>query len=426
MTNEPLASRMRPNNIDEIISQDHLVGDKGIIRRMVNTKRLSSMIFYGPPGIGKTSIAKAISGSTQFKFRQLNAVTNTKKDMQLIVEEAKMSGQVILLLDEIHRLDKAKQDFLLPHLESGKIVLIGATTSNPYHAINPAIRSRAQIFELYPLDDNDIKISLERALHDESRGLASYNPVIDEDAMNYFTTQSQGDVRSALNALELAVLSAEVKENQRHITLEDAKDCLQKGAFVSDKDGDMHYDVMSAFQKSIRGSDVNAALHYLARLIEAGDLPTIVRRLLVISYEDIGLASPGAGQRTLAAIESAERLGFPEARIPLSQAVIELCLSPKSNSGITAIDAALSDIRKSHVGQIPDHLKDGHYSGAKALGRAIGYKYPHNYDNGFIAQQYLPDKLKNKIYYTPKTTSKTEQQLKSIFDNINKAQQNNH
>ncbi|GEQ02671.1 MULTISPECIES: replication-associated recombination protein A [Staphylococcus] len=426
MTNEPLASRMRPNNIDEIISQDHLVGDKGIIRRMVNTKRLSSMIFYGPPGIGKTSIAKAISGSTQFKFRQLNAVTNTKKDMQLIVEEAKMSGQVILLLDEIHRLDKAKQDFLLPHLESGKIVLIGATTSNPYHAINPAIRSRAQIFELYPLDDNDIKISLERALQDESRGLASYNPVIDEDAMNYFTTQSQGDVRSALNALELAVLSAEVKENQRHITLEDAKDCLQKGAFVSDKDGDMHYDVMSAFQKSIRGSDVNAALHYLARLIEAGDLPTIVRRLLVISYEDIGLASPGAGQRTLAAIESAERLGFPEARIPLSQAVIELCLSPKSNSGITAIDAALSDIRKGHVGQIPDHLKDGHYSGAKALGRAIGYKYPHNYDNGFVAQQYLPDKLKNKIYYTPKTTSKTEQQLKSIFDNINKAQQNNH
>lgn len=424
MTNEPLASRMRPNNIDEIISQDHLVGDKGIIRRMVNTKRLSSMIFYGPPGIGKTSIAKAISGSTQFKFRQLNAVTNTKKDMQLIVEEAKMSGQVILLLDEIHRLDKAKQDFLLPHLENGKIVLIGATTSNPYHAINPAIRSRAQIFELYPLDDNDIKVSLERALTDETRGLASYNPIIDEEVMNYFTTQSQGDVRSALNALELAVLSSEVVDNQRHITLEDAKDCLQKGAFVSDKDGDMHYDVMSAFQKSIRGSDVNAALHYLARLIEAGDLPTIVRRLLVISYEDIGLASPGAGQRTLAAIESAERLGFPEARIPLSQAVIELCLSPKSNSGITAIDAALSDIRKGHVGQIPDHLKDGHYSGAKELGRAIGYKYPHNYDNGFIPQQYLPDKLKNKIYYTPKTTSKTEQQLKSIFDNINKAQQN--
>ncbi|UQW82683.1 replication-associated recombination protein A [Staphylococcus edaphicus] len=413
---------MRPSNIDEIISQGHLVGPKGIIRRMVETKRLSSMIFYGPPGIGKTSIAKAISGSTQFKFRQLNAVTNTKKDMQLIVEEAKMSGQVILLLDEIHRLDKAKQDFLLPHLENGKIVLIGATTSNPYHAINPAIRSRAQIFELYPLDENDVRVSLDRALNDSERGLANYNPNVDEDAMAYFTTQSQGDVRSALNALELAVLSSETTNNQRHITLQDAKDCLQKGAFVSDKDGDMHYDVMSAFQKSIRGSDVNAALHYLARLIEAGDLPTIVRRLLVISFEDIGLASPSAGQRTLAAIESAERLGFPEARIPLSQAVIELCLSPKSNSGIAAIDAALSDIRKGHIGQIPDHLKDGHYAGAKELGRSIGYKYPHNYENGFVVQQYLPDKLKNRIYYEPKSTSKTEQQFKTVFDNINQSQ----
>lgn len=419
MSTEPLASRMRPKNIDEIISQQHLVGPKGIIRRMVDTKRLSSMIFYGPPGIGKTSIAKAISGSTQFKFRQLNAVTNTKKDMQLIVEEAKMSGQVILLLDEIHRLDKAKQDFLLPHLENGKIVLIGATTSNPYHAINPAIRSRAQIFELYPLDQDDIRLALDRAINDKERGLSTYHLIVDEDAIEYFSTQSQGDVRSALNALELAVLSAHIgEENERHITLDDAKDCLQKGAFVSDKDGDMHYDVMSAFQKSIRGSDVNAALHYLARLIEAGDLPTIVRRLLVISYEDVGLASPNAGQRTLAAIQSAERLGFPEARIPLSQAVIELCLSPKSNSGITAIDKALGDIRNGHIGQIPDYLKDGHYSGAKKLGRAIGYKYPHNYENGHVVQQYLPEKLKNRVYYEPKTTSKSEQQFKTIYDNL--------
>ena len=418
MTNEPLASRMRPKNIDEIISQQHLVGPRGIIRRMVETKRLSSMIFYGPPGIGKTSIAKAISGSTAYKFRQLNAVTNTKKDMQLVVEEAKMSGQVILLLDEIHRLDKAKQDFLLPHLENGKIVLIGATTSNPYHAINPAIRSRAQIFELYPLNEEDIKVALIRAIEDDSRGLASYHPHIDEDAIEYFSTQSQGDVRSALNALELAVLSADEDNGERHVTLTDAQDCLQKGAFVSDKDGDMHYDVMSAFQKSIRGSDVNAALHYLARLIAAGDLPTIVRRLLVISYEDIGLASPGAGQRTLAAIQAAERLGFPEARIPLSQAVIELCLSPKSNSAITAVDRALSDINAGNIGQIPDYLKDGHYSGAKKLGRAIGYKYPHNYDNGYVAQQYLPDKLKNREYYTPKTTSKTEQQFKAVYDNL--------
>ncbi|MDN6233114.1 MAG: replication-associated recombination protein A [Staphylococcus simulans] len=423
MTNEPLASRMRPQNLDEIISQQHLVGPKGIIRRMVESKRLTSMIFYGPPGIGKTSIAKAIAGSTQFKFRQLNAVTNTKKDMQMVVEEAKMSGQVILLLDEIHRLDKAKQDFLLPHLENGKIVLIGATTSNPYHAINPAIRSRAQIFELYPLTEEDVAVALERALADEERGLASYHATVDHDAMQYFSTQSHGDVRSALNALELSVLSAKPDENDKiHVSLEDAKDCMQKGSFVSDKDGDMHYDVMSAFQKSIRGSDTDAALHYLARLIEAGDLPTIARRLLVISYEDIGLASPGAGQRTLAAIESAERLGFPEARIPLSQAVIELCLSPKSNSGIKAIDAALSDIRKGHVGQVPNHLKDGHYKGAKELGHAIGYQYPHDSENGFIPQQYLPDKLKNRHYYHPKTTSKTEQQLKQIYDNIAKQQ----
>ncbi|MDE9751947.1 replication-associated recombination protein A [Staphylococcus delphini] len=421
MLTEPLASRMRPRNIDEVIGQQHLVGETGIIRRMVNAKRLSSMIFYGPPGIGKTSIAQAIAGSTAFKFRQLNAVTNTKKDMQMIVDEAKMSGQVILLLDEIHRLDKAKQDFLLPHLENGKIVLIGATTSNPYHAINPAIRSRAQIFELFPLDKDDIKVALSHALEDEERGLKQFDATIDDDAFEYFATQSQGDVRSALNALELAVLSA--NDNPPHITLQDAEDCLQRGAFLSDKDGDMHYDVMSAFQKSIRGSDVDAALHYLGRLIQAGDLPTIARRLLVISYEDIGLASPGAGQRTLAAIESAERLGFPEARIPLSQAVIELCLSPKSNSAIRSIDAALSDIRKGHVGQVPDYLKDGHYQGAKALGRAVGYQYPHNYPNGFVAQQYLPDLLKNRQYYTPKETSKSEQQFKQIYDNI-KQQQN--
>ncbi|QHW37047.1 replication-associated recombination protein A [Staphylococcus ursi] len=421
MLTEPLASRMRPRNIDEVIGQQHLVGETGIIRRMVNAKRLSSMIFYGPPGIGKTSIAQAIAGSTAFKFRQLNAVTNTKKDMQMIVDEAKMSGQVILLLDEIHRLDKAKQDFLLPHLENGKIVLIGATTSNPYHAINPAIRSRAQIFELFPLDKDDIKVALANALEDEERGLKQFNGTIDDDAFEYFATQSQGDVRSALNALELAVLSA--NDQPPHITLQDAEDCLQRGAFLSDKDGDMHYDVMSAFQKSIRGSDVDAALHYLGRLIQAGDLPTIARRLLVISYEDIGLASPGAGQRTLAAIESAERLGFPEARIPLSQAVIELCLSPKSNSAIRSIDAALSDIRKGHVGQVPDYLKDGHYQGAKALGRAVGYQYPHNYPNGFVAQQYLPDLLKKRQYYTPKDTSKSEQQFKQIYENI-KQQQN--
>lgn len=418
MKNEPLAYRMRPKTIDDVISQDHLVGPKAIIRRMVETKRLTSMIFYGPPGIGKTSIAQAIAGSTQYKFRQLNAVTNTKKDMQLVVEEAKISGQVILLLDEIHRLDKAKQDFLLPHLESGKIVLIGATTSNPYHAINPAIRSRAQIFELYPLEEDDIIEALNRALNDEKNGLLSYQPEVDEEAIAYFAQASYGDVRSALNALELAVLSADIENETRHVTVEDAKTCIQKSAFQHDKDGDQHYDVMSAFQKSIRGSDVDAALHYLARLIEAGDLPTIARRLLVISYEDIGLASPGAAARTLSAIEASERLGFPEARIPLSQAVIELCLSPKSNSAITSIDSALSDIKNGKAGLVPKHLKDGHYQGAKDLGNAIGYKYPHNYENSYVKQQYLPDTLKHKQYYQPKLTSKAEQQFAEVYKNL--------
>ncbi len=421
---EPLAYRMRPSSIDEVIGQQHLVGEQGIIRRMVNAKRLSSMILYGPPGVGKTSIAKAIAGSTAVKFRQLNAVTNTKKDMQMIAEEAKMSGQVILLLDEIHRLDKGKQDFLLPHLENGQIILIGATTSNPYHAINPAIRSRTQIFELYPLTEIDINTALLRAINDKEKGYGNEDIEIDEAAINHFVQSAQGDIRTSLNALELAILSAETK-NPIKITLKDAKDCLQKSSFQFDKDGDMHYDLMSAFQKSIRGSDVDAALHYLARLIEGGDLPTIARRLLVISYEDIGLASPSAGSRTLAAIESAERLGFPEARIPLAQAVIELCLSPKSNSGISAIDAALSDVRSGKIGAIPKHLKDAHYQGAKDLGNGVGYQYPHSAESGFIAQQYLPDTLKKKQYYVPKRTSKAEQQLKQIYDNI-KQQQNRH
>ncbi|RXK19438.1 replication-associated recombination protein A [Macrococcus sp. DPC7161] len=415
---EPLAYRMRPKTIDDIIGQTHLVGENGIIRRMVQAKRLSSMILYGPPGIGKTSIATAIAGSTATKFRQLNAVTDSKKDLQLIAEEAKMSGQVILLLDEIHRLDKGKQDFLLPHLENGRIILIGATTSNPYHAINPAIRSRAQIFELKPLNDDEIKIALTRAINDEENGLGNYDINIDDDALNHFVQASSGDIRSSLNALELAVLSSNKKTI--HITLQDAKDCLQRATFQFDKDGDMHYDIMSAFQKSIRGSDVDAALHYLARLIAGGDLVSITRRLLVISYEDIGLASPSAGMRTLAAIEAAERLGFPEARIPLSQAVIELCLSPKSNSGISAIDAALSDVKAGKIGAIPKHLKDSHYQGAKSLGHGVGYLYPHNYENGFVKQQYLPDTLKHKQYYNPKTNSKSEQQFKQIYENLHK------
>lgn len=423
MNNQPLSYRMRPQNIDEVLGQNHLVGAGGIIRRMVDAKRLSSMILYGPPGIGKTSIASAIAGSTKYKFRTLNAVTDTKKDMQIVAEEGKMSGSVILLLDEIHRLDKAKQDFLLPHLEKGTIILIGATTSNPYHAINPAIRSRTQIFELNPLETEDIKTAIQRALNDSERGLAELNITIEYDAIEHFVSSSHGDVRSALNALELAALSSNKEDGTVNITLQDALDCMQKSAFLHDKDGDMHYDVMSALQKSIRGSDVDAALHYLARLIEAGDLVTIARRILVIAYEDISLANPNIASRTLDAIIAAERLGFPEARIPLSQAVIELALSPKSNTAITSIDQALSDVRKGKTGTIPRHLRDGHYKGAKELGNAIGYKYPHDYPNHVVSQQYLPDTIKNKRYFKDDGISKYEQTLTETYHklkNLNK------
>lgn len=346
---KPLAFRMRPKDIDEIVGQRHLVGEGKIIRRMVQAKLLSSMILYGPPGTGKTSIASAIAGSTKYAFRILNAATDSKKELEQVALEAKMSGTVILMLDEIHRLTKPKQDFLLPLLESGKIILIGATTENPYISINPAIRSRTQIFEVQKLSEEDIKTAINRALQDDERGLGKYHVVLDDDAMIHLTRATNGDLRSALNGLELAVMSTPTDEsNHVHVTLEIIEECIQKKALTHDKDGDAHYDVISAFQKSIRGSDTNAALHYMARLLEAGDLISVMRRLLTIAYEDIGLANPPACSRTVSAVLAAERLGLPEARIPLADAVIELCISPKSNSGIQAIDSALDDIRKGH------------------------------------------------------------------------------
>ncbi|MBC1918736.1 replication-associated recombination protein A [Listeria booriae] len=420
MAIQPLAYRMRPKSLDDIVGQTHLVGKDKIIYRMVKAKQLSSMILYGPPGIGKTSIASAIAGSTKYAFRMLNAVTNNKKDLEIVATEAKMSGTVILLLDEVHRLDKPKQDFLLPHLESGQIILIGATTSNPYIAINPAIRSRTQIFELKPLSVEDIELTMERALADSERGLGTYDVVLDSDAKTHLATASNGDVRSALNALELAVISSEPDDDGKvQVTLEVAEECLQRKSLAHDKDGDAHYDVLSAFQKSVRGSDVNAALHYMGRLIEAGDLVSISRRLLVMAYEDVGLANPQAATHTLSAIQTAEKIGFPEARIPLANAVIELCLSPKSNSAISAIDAALADIRAGKSGEVPDHLRDGHYSGAKELGRALDYKYPHSYENAWVDQQYLPDRLLKAKYYEPKLTSKYEQTIAGVYEKIN-------
>lgn len=416
MKNQPLAFRMRPTCLEEVVGQQHLVAPGKIIARMIAAKQLSSMILYGPPGIGKTSIASAIAGTTKYAFRTLNAATDTKKELQIVIEEAKMSGTVILLLDEIHRLDKPKQDFLLPHLENGRVILIGATTENPYIAINPAIRSRTQIFELIPLTPEEIHQALNRALTDETKGLGNYNVEITDGAMHTLTHFSNGDVRSSLNALELAVKSTPENEDGKIIITEEiAGNCLQRKVFAHDKNGDQHYDVISAFQKSIRGSDVDAALHYMARLIEAGELITLIRRLLVIAYEDIGLANPAGASRAVLAVQAAEKLGLPEARIPLANAVIELALSPKSNTAILSIDAALSDVRQGKSGNIPSHLQDAHYQGAKKLGRGTNYQYPHNYPNHWVKQQYLPDTLKHTQYFHPDPTSKFEEALKEQY-----------
>ncbi|HJF38612.1 replication-associated recombination protein A [Weissella cibaria] len=420
---QPLAFRMRPRTIEEVVGQQHLVGEGKIIHRMVTAKMLSSMILYGPPGTGKTSIASAIAGSTKYAFRILNAATDSKKDLQIVAEEAKMSGTVVLLLDEIHRLDKTKQDFLLPHLESGRIVLIGATTENPYLSILPAIRSRSQIFEVQPLSEDDMKIAIQRALTDKDRGLGNFDAVLEEDAERQLVYATNGDLRSALNGLELAVKSTLPSEDgQIHITLPIIEETVQRKALTADKDGDGHYDVISALQKSIRGSDTDAALHYLARLIEAGDLPIISRRLRVIAYEDIGLANPAVAARAITAIDTAEKLGFPEARIPLANAVIELALSPKSNSAYTAIDAALADVRKGGTGDVPDHLKDAHYKGAEKLGHGVDYVYPHGYPGDWVPQQYLPDKLVGKHYFDPAGNSKVEVAYKDQYQKLSDAQ----
>ncbi|MGM0097779.1 replication-associated recombination protein A [Enterococcus casseliflavus] len=423
---QPLAYRMRPRNLDEVVGQQHLVGPGKIIRRMVEAKMLSSMILYGPPGTGKTSIASAIAGSTRYAFRMLNAATDTKKDLQIVAEEAKMSGTVILLLDEVHRLDKTKQDFLLPHLESGKIIMIGATTENPYITINPAIRSRTQIFEVKPLQEEDILTAIDQALADETRGLGSETIVLTDDARLHLSRATNGDLRSALNGLELAARSTpKGPDGIIHLTLTIIEECVQRKALTHDKDGDAHYDVISAFQKSIRGSDVDGALHYLGRLVEAGDLAIICRRLMVIGYEDIGLANPAAAARTVNAVLAAERLGLPEARIPLADTVVDLCLSPKSNSAYMALDAAIADIRSGKAGDVPDHLRDSHYKGAQSLNRGVGYQYPHNFDDAWVDQQYLPDKLKNTHYYQPKATGKYEQALGQRYQQLQQRKKKN-
>ena len=428
---KPLAYRMRPRTLDEVVGQQHLIGPGKIIRRMVEAKLLSSMILYGPPGIGKTSIASAVAGSTKYAFRMLNAATDSKKQLEQVAAEGKLSGTVILLLDEIHRLDKTKQDFLLPLLESGEIILIGATTENPYIAISPAIRSRCQIFELKPLAEEDVNQAISRALRDSENGLGSYHVELTDDARKLLIQKGNGDLRTTLNGLELAVRSTKQEkiaagkneDDQLIIDQEEMANSIQMRSQNFDAKGDGHYDLVSAFQKSIRGSDTDAALHYLARLIESGDLISICRRLSVIAYEDIGLANPAAVQHAQLAIQAAQSLGFPEARIPLANAVIELALSPKSNSAISAIDQALDDVQNKNYGPIPDDLKDTHYKGAKKLGHGKGYAYPHSFANDWIAQQYLPDNLVGTQYFNPKGNSKIESGLKKQYEILHEMQE---
>lgn len=398
--NEPLAIKLRPQTLNDVVGQTHLIGENKILSNIVKNKHLFSMIFYGKPGIGKTTIANALVHELGLKYRSLNAVINNKKDFDIVVEEAKIYGNIVLIMDEIHRMNKDKQDLLLPYVENGLITLIGLTTSNPYHSINPAIRSRCQIFELKELTKEDIVLAIKNACNSEYLK----DITIDDEAINYIATYSSGDLRSAYNLIEVAYFSS----NDKVITVEYLKQISNKTIFFADKNGDGHYDLLSAFQKSIRGSDVDASLYYLARLIESGDFDSIYRRMSVIAYEDIGLANPSIGPKVDAAIHACERLGMPEARIPLSVVIVEMALSPKSNSAHVALDLALNDIRSGSTGNVPNHIKTN----------SKDYKYPHNYKNAYVKQQYLPDNIKDRRYYKARTTSKYETSLKNINDKL--------
>ena len=395
----PLADTLRPNKLEDVIGQKHLIGKDKVLYNLVKHGKIFSMILYGPCGTGKTTLAYTLVNELNLKCEFLNAVINSKKDLDLVIDKAKDNGGIILIMDEIHRLNKDKQDLLLPYLENGLITLIGLTTANPFHSINPAIRSRCQLFEIKSLTKSDIKEGLNKAIKHLD------NIRITDESIDYIASLSNGDLRYAYNLLEIAYYSS-INYN---VTLDTLKEIDNKPSLYIDKNDDGYYDVISALQKSIRGSDVNASLHYLARLLVAEDLDSIFRRLSVIAYEDIGLANPAIGPRLEAAIKAAERVGLAEARIPLGEIVIDMALSPKSNSAHVALDLAINDVKMGNAPKVPNHIKTN----------SKDYKYPHNYKGSYVKQQYLPDELVNRKYYNPKVTSKYEANLKSVYDKIN-------
>jgi len=419
----PLASRLRPTTLDEVVGQRHIIGEDKLLYRAIKADKISSVIFYGPPGTGKTTLAKVIANTTSSDFCQLNATASGKKDMEEVIQKAKnnrgmYAKKTILFVDEIHRFNKSQQDYLLPFVEDGTIVLIGATTENPYFEVNGALISRSIIFELKPLDKGDIKILLKRAVYDKEKGMGSYNAEIEEDAIEFLSDIANGDARNALNAIELGILTTKKGEDGKiHITLSVAEECIQRRVVKYDKTGDNHYDTISAFIKSMRGSDPDAAVYYLARMLYAGeDIKFIARRIMICASEDVGNADPMALTLAVAASEAVERLGMPEARIILSQAVTYVATAPKSNAAYNAINMALETVKDEKTGAIPPHLRDAHYKGAAKLGHGQGYLYAHDYPNHYVKQQYLPDELVDVKFYVPTNLGYEEK----IGDHMNK------
>ena len=401
----PLASRLRPTTLDEVVGQQHIIGKDKLLYRAIKADKLSSVIFYGPPGTGKTTLAKVIANTTSAEFTQINATVAGKKDMDEVVNKAKeLKGmyqkRTILFIDEIHRFNKGQQDYLLPFVEDGTIILIGATTENPYFEVNGALLSRSSVFELRPLSQEEVETLILRAVQDEKKGMGSYHAVIEEDALHFLADLAGGDARSALNAVELGILTTPRSEDGMiHITLDVASECIQKRVVRYDKTGDNHYDTISAFIKSMRGSDPDAAVYYLAKMLYAGeDIKFIARRIMICASEDVGNADPMALNVAVSAAQAVERIGMPEAQIILSQAVLYVATAPKSNSACNAVFAAMDNVKK-YKTTVPVHLQDAHYRGSAKLGHGIGYKYAHDYPNHYVKQQYLPDEIKDAVFY---------------------------